>query len=184
MEKLCWRACRRHPVIFIKSQRSTERFIFAYRRYSRTACVTCYINVTGVTASSSNLYRYLVTCAMRLSVVFQKKLYVRRIVRNSRGLRDSLSRSRAWRGRGTATGRNPREAEETGCAKGTMREKGWEGTMRGYMGCRRIVASVLRVLIWRHSARQFHLVLRGFSSSRPGHASHQDLISNHPDRSR
>lgn len=57
-----------------------------------------------VTASSSNLYWYLVKCAMRLSSVFQKKLYVRRIVRNSRGLRDPLSRSRARRGRGTSTG--------------------------------------------------------------------------------
>lgn len=32
---------------------------------------------------------------------------------------------------------------------------------RSCMGCRRIV---LRVLIWRHSARQHHLALRGFSS--------------------
>ena len=38
------------------------------------------------------------------------------------------------------------------------------GRGRSCMGCRRIVVSLLRVLIWRHSARQYHLVLRGFSS--------------------
>lgn len=36
-----------------------------------------------------------------------------------------------------------------------------QGGYEVVLGCRRIV---LRVLIWRHSARQHHLVLRGFSS--------------------
>jgi len=121
-------------------------------------------------------------CAMRFSAVFQKKLYVRRIVRNSRGIRyrDHVLDVVVVQRRG-----NPRETKVGNRLCLGERWEGKEGgAMRGYMGCRRIVASVLRVLIWRHSARQFHLVLRGLSSSRPGHASHQDLISNHPGRSR
>lgn len=92
---------------------------------------------------------------MRLSAVFQKKLYVRRIVRNSRGLRDPLSRSRAWRSRlrgESAGGRGRKPVVPRGGGEGDDDERGKGDAMRGYMGCRRIVASVLRVLIWRHSA--------------------------------
>lgn len=72
---------------------------------------------------------------MRLSAMFQKKLYVRRIVRNSRDhVLDVVVATGEFAG-----GRGRKPVVPRGRRGG--------GMMRGYMGCRRIVASVLRVLI-------------------------------------
>lgn len=78
-----------------------ERFIFVSHHCSRATRVTCYINVTGVTASS-NHRRYLVKCAAAFGRVSKRAIcppycagYPRRVEREPIRYRDRcLTRSR------------------------------------------------------------------------------------------